>query len=473
MAVDIPLDEEVEAVFGRPLGEQSLEQVAAASDAIFVRSQIQLAFDNERASGMRLVAIEALQQFGWGVLRELAYRNAVPLVRRAGEPGRSIAAKRSLLGFEAQKVASAADLSVEDLTAFEAGRKQIPISQIERVAQLLAVELEGKPEEIESQQKLAIRLREFADSLDKVKLSPTLVLSLSEAAWVIGKQLKLQAHFQSDTDAHLRKMGFATSHKYGPPTYRWGYKLAHRTRQLLGLTQDEPIASLRVLVEERLQIPVIQADLPTQFAGATVSNGALRGIVLNLQGHNENPWIRRNTLAHEVAHLLWDPEDRLNALRVDTFSELEQVQDESKDPVEARANAFAAELLAPQEAVVKLCKGSPSDADAIVRVCNTFGIGPSAARYQIQNARKDGVELSMPHFSINPSDEWKSAENYVTDLFPPAPEVPVHRRGRFAYWVTRMAKERRISRDTAGSYLGLGRPVTEGQVESILALFAS
>lgn len=473
MAVDDPNDEEVQAVFGRPLGKQSLDEVATASDVMFVRSQIQIARDNDRATGMRLVAIEALQHFGWPVLRELANRDSVPIVRQPGEPGRSMAVRRDLLGSESNRVASAANLSVEDLTAFEEGFKQIPIRQIERLAQVLAFDLAGRPEEIENQNKLAVRLREFADSQEKIALSPTLVLRLSEAAWVIGKQSKLQAHFQSDAVTHLLQLGFTPSNKYGPPPYRWGYKLAHRTRQLLGLTQTEPIPSLRVLVEERLQIPVIQADLPTQFAGATVSNGVSRGIVLNLQGYNENPWIRRNTLAHEVGHLLWDPEDRLDALRVDIFSDLEPVQDESRDPVEARANAFAAELLAPQEAVLQLCDGATSDADAIVRVCQTFGIGPSAARYQIQNARKSGVELSMPHFNISPSDEWKSAENFVTDQFPPAPEVPIHRRGRFAYWVTRMVKERFISLDTAGSFLGLGAPLTEGQVDAILALLTN
>lgn len=509
MAVNDPSNEEVQAVFNQPLGTQSLDEVAASSNAMFVRSQIQIARDNPRATGMRMVAREALQRFGWSVLRELAIRDAVPIVNQPGELARSLAHRRTLLGAEGQNVARAANLSFEDLCAFEAGLKQIPIRQIERLGQVLAFELDGKHEEIESQNRVAVRLREFADSLDKIALSPALVLRLSEAAWIIGKQAKLQAHFQSEVGAHLSQMGFVPSQKYDRPAYRWGYKLAHKTRQLLGLTQTEPILSLRVLVEERLQIPVIQADLPNQFAGATVSNGTLRGIVLNLQGYNENPWVRRNTLAHEIGHLLWDPEGRLNTLRVDTFSDLEPVRDESKDPVEARANAFATELLAPQKAVLQLCDGPISDEDAIVRVCEKFGISPSAARYQIQNirqavlklcdgvtsdedaivrvcekfgiassaaryqiqnARENGIELSMPHFPIHPSDEWKSAENFVVDHFPPAPDVPIHRRGRFAYWVVRTAKERLISLDTAGSFLGLEIPLTEGQVDAILAL---
>lgn len=470
MVVNDLCDEEVQAVFNRPLGKQLLEEVAAASNVIFVRSQIQIARDNPRATGMRMVAIEALQRFGWTVLRELAIRDAVPIVSQPGELARLMTHRRNLLGSEVQSVARAVNLSVEDLSAFEEGLKQIPIRQIERLGQVLAFELDGEHEEIESQNKLAVRLREFADSPGKSTLSSTLVLRLSEAAWIIGKQAKLQAHFQLGVGAHLRNMGFIPSPDYGPPPYRWGYKLAHKTRQLLGLTQIEPIPNLRDLVENRLQIPVIQADLPPQFAGATLSNGTSRGVVLNLQGYNENPCIRRNTLAHEIGHLLWDPEERLNTLRVDTFSDLEFVREESKDPVEARANAFAVEFLAPQEAVLLLCAGATSDEDAIIRVCKKFGIGPSAARYQIQNARKDDVELRMPHSPIFLSDEWRSAENFATDLFPPVSGVPIHRRGRFAYWVAKMAKKRLISLDTAGSFLGLEIPLTENQADAILEL---
>lgn len=472
MAVDLPLDEEVKAVFGIPLAGRTLEEVAAASEVIFVRSQIQVALDNERATGMRLVAKEALKRFGWPVLRQLIHRDAVPIIREPGEPGRFIAAKRNMLGIEEQKVASAVNLPIDDLTAFERGLKKLPVRQIERIAQSLSVDLEVNPTSDASGQKLAVRLREFSDSVDKAKLSSSLVIRLSEAAWIIKKQAELQAEFHFDPSSHIKKMGFIVSEKYGPPPYRWGYKLAHKTRQLLGLNQTEPIASLRALIETRLGIPIVQTDLPPQFAGATVSNGKARGVVLNLQGYNENPWIRRNTLAHEIGHLLWDPDENLNALRVDTFAELEHRADSINDPVEARANAFAAELLAPQAAVLSLCAKASSDADAIQSVCSTFGIGPSAARYQIQNARKNGIELVMPHFMIEPSEDWKISENFTADYLPPASDAAISRRGRFAYWIARAAKERLMSLDTAGSYLGLDHPLVDAQVNDILSLFA-
>lgn len=475
MAVEHPLEDEVQAVFGLPLEGRTLDEVATASAVLFVRSQIQVSKDNERATGMRLLASEALHHFGWDVLRQLADRDAVPVVQVAGEPGASIGAKRALLGLDEKKVATAAELSVADFSAFEQGRKQLPIRKIQRISQSLSVNLDvvlgpHKNQQIDERQ-LAVRLREFADQFDKVKLSAALVISLSEAAWVIQKQAELQATLGASADGSARDLGIRPSAKYGPPPYRWGYKLAHETRHRLGLSQSEPIKSLRALVEDRLGIPIVQTDLPPQFAGATISSGSARGIVLNLQGFNQNPWIRRNTLAHELGHLLWDPEDRLNVLRVDTFNEIDYGDERTSDPVEARANAFAAELLAPREAVLQIIKDTNSDADAIQLVCDWFGIGPSAARYQMQNADKERGPITMPHFSIDPADEWKIAEDFTAGYLPPVPDALTNRRGLFAYLVAKAASQRKISSDTAGSYLGLERPLTPTEVENIVDLY--
>ena len=135
-----------------------------------------------------------------------------------------------------------------------------------------------------------------------------------------------------------------------------GYDLAEQAREHLGLG-DEPVPSMRSLVEDNLGIPVIQARLRNEIAGATVAvtdedGHECRGIVLNTVGQNQNVWVRRATLAHEVGHLLYDPEDRLEGIRVDTY-ETNDVNPESgsTDYVEQRANAFAIAFLAPLGAV--------------------------------------------------------------------------------------------------------------------------
>ncbi len=74
---------------------------------------------------------------------------------------------------------------------------------------------------------------------------------------------------------------------------------------------------MRELVEHRLGIPIIQVKLPPAIAGATISSHGQRGIVLNVRGVNTNVWIRRTTLAHELAHILFDPDAKLESVRVD------------------------------------------------------------------------------------------------------------------------------------------------------------
>ena len=123
-----------------------------------------------------------------------------------------------------------------------------------------------------------------------------------------------------------------------------------RAREQLGLDL-RPVRSMRQLVEHRLGIPIIQVELPTGIAGATISSNGQRGIVLNVTGANRNVWIRRTTLAHELAHIPFDPEAQLESVRVDKYEQLErdtEDTDRSLDEVEQRANAFAVEFIAPR-----------------------------------------------------------------------------------------------------------------------------
>ena len=66
-------------------------------------------------------------------------------------------------------------------------------------------------------------------------------------------------------------------------------------------------------------------------------------------------WIRRATLAHELGHLLYDPDSRLQNVCVDSYiGSRKDPQTYESDFVEQRANAFAIAFLAPIDAVGKL-----------------------------------------------------------------------------------------------------------------------
>ena len=249
---------------------------------------------------------------------------------------------------------------------------------------------------------------------------------------------------------------FQPSADYRPPAWRRGYDLARDSRDRLGVAL-EPIRSMRELVEHRLGIPIVQVKLPTAIAGATISSSGRRGIVLNTTGANTNVWIRRTTLAHELGHILYDPEGELSSVRVDSY---EQLRRDTEDPddsqylVEQRANAFAVEFLAPREAVKQLVPDvARVNADAIGRVMHTFGIGRTAARYHVWNAWWRQAELpSEPSIRATPTDGQKAAEDSLLDYFP-IEATPEQRRGRLALLATEAFDAGFITADTASQYL--------------------
>ena len=214
---------------------------------------------------------------------------------------------------------------------------------------------------------------------------------------------------------------------------------------------------MRDLVEGGLGIPIVQAELPRAIAGATISSNGERGIVLNVEGANANVWIRRATLAHELAHILFDPEEYLSNVRVDSYDDVARNVEhgsQSPDHVEQRANAFAVEFLAPREAVKELVP-SPAQVQAakIEKVMSTFGIGKAAARFHVGNTWWGQAELP-PESAIRatPTDEQRAAEDFTLDFFQPK-VTPEQRRGRFALLVAEAAAMGLITADTAAQYL--------------------
>ena len=214
---------------------------------------------------------------------------------------------------------------------------------------------------------------------------------------------------------------------------------------------------MRHLVEHRLGIPIIQLALPTRIAGATISSHGQRGIVLNTAGANSNVWIRRTTMAHELAHILFDPEQQLSNVRVDSYDEVARNAEHgapSPDSVEQRANAFAVAFLAPQEAVKSIVPHPAQvSAASIEHVMSRFGIGRTAARFHVGNAWWGQAELPPDRdIRAEPTDEQRSAEDFTLDYFQPK-STPEQRRGRFAVLTAEAIDAGLITIDTGAQYL--------------------
>jgi len=424
------------------------EAAALNSGRLYVRGISQLAEDHPDATGRRLTALEALRAYGLEALAQVGVDGYARLASSAEVAGRVLKLRREELGLDPRQVALRARVPEEIVRAAEDSRK-LSIREYERIARALGLDeryvcVRAEPQ---GNERIAVRLRTIGET--DPRLGRMTVSALAEAAWVAMTQIRLEEELGLGTS----RSGIEYSTNYGTPTfpaYRWGYFLAADARSKLGLKSD-PIYSIRELAEDRLGLPIIQAELGESVAGVTIETGSRRAIVINISGENRHVFVRRATIAHELGHLLYDPPGRLDHLRVDAYSDLDAPAEQLRDPVEQRANAFAVELLAPQRDAVQFFRSAGKD--GLVSVMAHFGVSFTVARYQIWN----GLDRSIPLDDLTTdwrdlNLDWEAREAYTIDYHPIRGLRPT-RAGRFSAVAVRAAEEERISWNTASEWL--------------------
>lgn len=451
----------LKAVFGEHAPGLCEAEIAKRSQRRFVRGNDQIAvYEPDRnPTGHVMTAWEAYDAFGLATLVEaMEYGTGVILSRR-GAIESSLRNRREELGLTLESVAGATGLSGDEIRRAEEDSHQLSIQSLERIAFVLGLDnnrLAYHPT-AGADEELAVRLKTLTGPsvLDAPRLSERTVRLFAESASII----RVQSQMQADLGIVPKHMEFEPSSNYGGwdnPAWRVGYRLAEQAREHLGLG-DGPISPMRSLVEEVLGIPVIQARLQKEIAGATVAvrdehGTERRGIVLNTDGQNRNVWVRRATLAHEIGHLLYDSEEDLKQVRVDTYDANSTNPEDGTDYVEQRANAFAIAFLAPLHAV-RSTAPAPVSGDDVSKVMQHFGISLTSARFHISNAhyRQYDMPPDIPH--TPPGDDWKGGEEFTADYFP-IESTPTQRRGRFAGLVVAGYKRGLLSEQTAAAYLG-------------------
>ncbi|WP_155247880.1 XRE family transcriptional regulator [Variovorax paradoxus] len=463
----------LDAVFGKDSKGIAPTERARSSARRFVRSQVQLAFASPSAKGRILTAYEALQTFGWETLRRVATDGAATLVRSAEEPSSTLRSQRVELGITPEELSKQTGVSQSDILNAETPGNLTSIRTLEKLGQALALDERrlGYQPNAGRDTALGVRLRELRQAADTTIFGPRTVLDLSEAAWVIARQdyLSKALGLASPTRIELP----APNANYSYPAYRIGYELAERTRELLGYTDEQPIDSLRALIEEVLELPLVQQRMDDRFAGATIANGNIRGIVINERGMNSNVWVRRMTLCHEVGHVLWDPDTYLSKLKVDEYAEVEgDISGYHKtDPVEIRANAFAVSFLAPPSGVRRIAEQCHENVQQILaQVMSTYGISGSAARHHVHNITQLET-ASVPISSLpHPTEDWIAQEELSISYFP-IQDTPITRRGKFAWFVAKMLNSGMLSEDTASAYLKCNTGETSAHLQTILSMW--
>jgi len=437
-------EKELEKIFGSDSSGNTPERRAHTSSRKFVRSQDQIALFSPEANGRILTAYEAYNSFGLDILKEVIEEGSAVIAFNRKEPSQTLRKRREALGLSIEDIKKYAGLSDSAIKNAEDPTKRSPIRILERLCQVLGLDesVIGFKPGAEGDFDLALRLKTIMDT-GQYHLNPKNVLVLSEAAWVITTQNRLMRWLEIN-QGEARWKSFKADDDYQSfPIYKKGYELARTTRDKLGLG-DEPINSLRDLCNKRLNIPLIQIELPRRIAGATLASGKGRGIVVNLQGNNANVWIRRTTISHELGHLLWDADQRLKKLKVDSYGDLESM--ENGDRTEQRANAFAAEFLAPRRAVKRIFEQKKNLRDIMVH----FGISYSVSKNQVCNALNfDPKTKEFAQIDIMPTQEWQiQEEDYL-----PAKDFPVLKKNFFAGLVAKAQQKGLLTEDSAAQYL--------------------
>jgi transcriptional regulator with XRE-family HTH domain len=458
------------AVFGSGTDGMAPRERALSSDRVFIRSYDQLAVAAAGSTGRQMTAIEALDAYGFEKLLEAVEYGTAVLPPSRDEPSTTLRGARATLGLTQQAVADHARVGLELIRDAENPRRRVPIRELQKIAMVLGLDerLIGFSPTASLDTELGTRLKQLGR--EETTFSPLLVATFAEAAWVIRTENRLRGLLNWTASALA---AFERDSFYGSAAFRaWnhGYLLAERTRSILGVPRSLPLRPLRAWTS-RLGIPLVQAELPMRVAGATLASGGVRGIIVNTRGRNSNVWVRRSTIAHELGHLLWDPDHELTPVRVDDYSVIGHYS-ATGSYVEARANAFAVELLAPRAEVDLRYRTSESNETGVRDVMEHFGISYTAARYHIKNASGGEIPLSaLTTSDHNDTAEWRATESFTDDWFPFATTSSM-RRGTFAACVVAAEKGGLIHEDTAASYLQCTRAEYRASVQSIAEVFA-
>jgi Zn-dependent peptidase ImmA (M78 family) len=439
----------LDRLFGPDSSGATTEERARSSKRLFVRAIDQLAEDSPEARGRRLTALEALKTYGQDVLFRVGEEGSALLSDGPDAAGRVLRARRELLQLDTRAVARRARVS-EAVVQEAEHSVRVPIRELEKIARALGLDeryISFKSEPV-GNQTVAYRLRTVGQ--DRPNMSPSAVSAIAEGAWAAGCQIRLE----KELGLARKNIGIEPSENYGYPgypPYLHGYFLAADARARLDLGQGSLPKSLREIAEEVLGLPVIRVELGEHIAGVTVEVDGQRAILLNAGGGNRTVYVQRSTVAHELAHILYDTSDRLNVLRVDDFDEVDDRPELLRDPVEQRANAFGAEFLAPRDAVLACFRQNQED--PVGAVMSEFGVSPTVAQYQIWN----GLEHKVPLESLSTrkravEEHFVAGESYTAD-FHPLRIRRTSRSGRFSAVVVRAAQEGLISWDTAAEYL--------------------
>lgn len=367
--------------------------------------------------------------------------------------------RENLIGYQLASAARYAGISVERLNEIENGAEP-SFYEIEELARIYGIDSETLDQaQIDLKMGDSVRVltsqEEFRDLDDAIRLR---VVQAANAA-------KDLATLKAITG--VRASGFATKSEF-PNAARtsepWaqGKEIAEVLRTELALGIGE-IASMRDLVINCFpEISLLYARLGREGpAGITFADELRRQcIVINLDGKNTNPCVRRFSIAHELCHILYDWQ------RTEPLAVVSGFLEELGREREQRANSFAVRFLCPESNLTS----SQDPLNLARNLTEQFGIHYGAARLYIFNVLQQELPIQPPPdlrgFGVHP--RWTAAEEPIGIEGFPLQSVPPERRTSTAELAGSLYSRGQIGRDRFAGLLGV-TPAEE--VEVVLDYF--
>lgn len=365
------------------------------------------------------------------------------------ERGEFLRSWRADTGFSAEKVAQLARLSPATVESIEAGTYEPSFEELDALAGVLGL----RAEEIYGDQVSESAPREGVRLLMKSAIayrpSEGVRLRMLEAAAAARDLLDLQSEFRPQGGG-FEKFSSRPLASSSEPPFKLGDDLARETRKKLAI--QGPIPSMRDLAQETLGIPIIAAELSSYGPDAfsVYAPGRRAAIILNRQGKNTHPLVRRFSIAHELGHVLFDRPG------MGAFGVACQVDPKRGLDIESRANAFAMRLLLPYAELAKI--GTDILQPASFReVMETWGVHFSALQLYVEkvlNLSREETQSRIPMVDRSGPNRWSEAEELIEERRG-LERIPMPRRGALARLVLELVQKELISHARARELLGV------------------
>ncbi len=301
------------------------------------------------------------------------------------ELGRRLAARRAEAHLDVPTLATRASVEARLIERFERGEGGLAVGALTRISSVLGIPAAG----LISIEATEVRAPVEPSALLLTRGTATLregdirmigeVIRRGRAFVEVGQLLGVE---------NLSNQ-FAPSSAPVRDSFLDGYVCARQVRGLLPEYRGQPLRNLRQLIEDRFNLLVVHRPFENvSILGAACRSGPARVIILNASLKHEADI--RMTLAHELGHQLKDLES--DGARIDEKNEANVSFSMESPPEEKRAKAFAAMLLAPEDALHRAL-GPPrrlghelqAAIELVGRARHVFGLGFDAMAWHLFN----------------------------------------------------------------------------------------